>query len=492
MVVGGPHVKMAQATIKSAIEAETKLSVDRRFRLPELEGKRLPRRVLTSMYYDTSNYCLAHAKITLRRRTENHKGVWQLKLPMGSARREIETAGAARVPPAALQDLLIVHLQGRELMPVATLRTWRTGIRVYGRKDASADVVLDTVSVLKDRHVVRSFREVEVERLSGDDALVLHLEETLRKSGAGDHDGRPKLFRALELVPPHPTEPLPIESPAVEHLTFILMKYVEALRAHDPGTRLGGEIEDLHEMRVSTRRLRAILRAARPLLVPGWAESLRMELAWLGELLGPARDLDVQVKYFREEAAALESRDRKPLERFVAHLRAEREKAQQVLVSELKSPRYLELMSKLVQAAQEPAVVVSTVNLCDIGAREFTKLRKAMRRLDRSPTDAALHRLRIKAKRARYAAELAETSRGKPATKFIAQAKAFQDLLGIHQDAVLAEQHIRKFLDQSASVRAGFVAGRMVERQRQRRELARTKFRSQWKKLQKRGKNAWG
>lgn len=487
-----PDVETAQTEIKSAIERETKLSVDRRFRLPQLKGERLRTRVLTSTYYDTSSSRLAYARITLRRRVENRKGVWQLKLPMNGARREIEMTGGSGTPPTALQDLLVVHLQGQALVPVATLRTWRTGVRVRNAKGATADVVLDTVSVLKDRHVVHSFREVEIERVSGDDALLMHLEEMLRKAGAEDHDGRPKLFRALAFAPPYLPKLPPMEAPAIEHLKCVLTKYVDSLWLHDPGTRLGGDIEDLHEMRVSTRRLRAILRAARPLLMPGWAESLRTELAWLGERLGPARDLDVQVEYFTKEAAQLESRDRKPLERFIAHLRTERERAQQTLLRDLKSPRYLDLMSKLIQVSHEPAVALSTVTLCEIAAGEFKKLRKTMRELDRLPTDAELHRLRIKTKRARYAAELAETSAGKPASKFIAQAKTFQDLLGIHQDAVLAEQHIREFLDQSTSVRAAFVAGRMVERQRQRRELARSTFRLQWKKVDKRGRKAWG
>lgn len=487
-----PHRTAAQGTIKSAIEQETKLSVDRSFRLPELNGERLSRRVLTSTYYDTPNYDLARAQITLRRRVENRKGAWQLRLPLDGARREIELAGAPGVPPAGLRDILFLHLQGQDLALVATLRTWRTGVRVHGHNGASADVLLDTVSVLKDHHVLRSFREVEIERLSGDGVLVTHLEDTLLKSGAQEHDGRPKLFRALDLPAPHPPEPPPVESPAVEHLTYILTKYVEVLRVRDPGTRLGGESEDLHEMRVSTRRLRAILRAARPLLVPEWPEALRAELAWLGELLGHARDLDVQVEYFREEAATLESRDRKPLERFVAQLRTERHRVQQSLVSELNSPRYLDLIRNLVHAAHEPAVVISPVRLVDIAAVEFTKLRKAMRKLGSSPSDPELHRIRIKTKRARYAAELAETCTGKAATQYIAQAKRFQDLLGVHQDAVLAEQHIREFTAQSASVRAAFVAGRMVERQRQRRESARSAFRAQWKKLKKRGERAWG
>ena len=308
-------------------------------------------------------------------------------------------------------------------------------------------MLLDTVSVLKDGQVVEKFRELEIERVNGKGGLVRRLEKTLRKAGAGDHDGRPKLFRALELSAPKPPEPPPPDASAAEHLKFILVRQVEALRSHDPGTRLGGETEDVHQMRVAVRRLLAILRAARPLLVPEWVEGLRTELAWLGKMLGQARDLDVQVEYFQREAMAVESRDRAPLKRFVEGLRTEREKTQHMLLGELGSQRYLELIGKLLQAAQEPAVVVSTVRLDEIAAGEFAKLRKAWKELGRSPADTEIHRLRMKTKRVRYAAELAETCMGKAATRFIAQAKVFQDVLGVHHDAVVADKHIREFSD---------------------------------------------
>ena len=74
---------------------------------------------------------------------------------------------------------------------------------------------------------------------------------------------------------------------------------VGELIAHDPGTRLGDDPEELHQARVATRRLRAVLRAARPLLDPGWTESLRAELSWLGGALGPVRDLDVLLDHLR-------------------------------------------------------------------------------------------------------------------------------------------------------------------------------------------------
>ena len=109
-----------------------------------------------------------------------------------------------------------------------------------------------------------------------------------------------------------------------------------------------------------------------------------------------------------------------------------------------------------------------------------------------SPSNATVHEIRIKTKQARYTAELAEPTVGKPATRFIKQARVVQDVLGMHQDAIQAEAHVRTFLSHSTSVRAGFVAGRMVERQRERRAQARKKMRKLWKRLLKRGTQAWG
>jgi CHAD domain-containing protein len=109
-----------------------------------------------------------------------------------------------------------------------------------------------------------------------------------------------------------------------------------------------------------------------------------------------------------------------------------------------------------------------------------------------SPSSATIHEIRIHTKRARYAAELAEPAVGKPATRFIKKARIVQDVLGMHQDAIQAEAYVRAFLKQSTNVRTAFVAGRMVERQRERRDRARKNMRRLWKGLLKQGEKAWG
>ena len=487
-----PDHPAVNQTVQSIIEREIKLTVGERFRLPELPGSPIPRRRLTSTYYDTSQYDLARAGMTLRHRVERGKQAWQLKLPLMKDRQEIELVDRQSIPPTIFRDLLFLHLGQRQLVPVATLRVWRAGIRVRMDHTPVADVTLDQVSVVKDGAVLQRFRELEIERIDGKDSALSELERQLRQAGASDHDGHPKLFHALSLVVPGSEPPLASDAPVMAHVQWTLARHVRWLLAHDPGTRLGREPESLHQMRVATRQLRAVLRAAKPLLVPEWADSLQEELRWLGRLLGPARDLDVQLAYFREESTSLDARDRRPLSSFIAHLEAQRSKAQEILLNELKSERYLDLIRRLQQAAQDPTTVESIVTLHDLAKDEFTKLRDAIRQAGPTPINATIHETRIKTKRARYAAELAEPTVGKPATRFINKACVVQNVLGMHQDAIQAEAHIREFLKHSTSTRAAFVAGGMVERLRRRREKARRKMERLLRGLVKRGEKAWG
>ena len=487
------EVSSPRSSVVSAhAERELKLAVESDFRLPRLPGTPLPRRLLISTYYDTAAYDLAHARITLRHRVERGKKTWQLKIPLGDDRQEVEVAGDQSEPPASLRRLLILHLGHRRLLPVVTLRVWRTGILVHHDRVPVAEIVLDRVSVEKDGTMIQRFRELEIELRQGDEDTLRTFERQMRAAGASAHDGRPKFFRALSLQTPVP-EPQPDrKAPVVEHLKWALARHIRWLLAHDPGTRLGTESESLHQMRVAARRVRAVLRTARPILLSAWVTSLDQELDWLSALLGPARDLDVQIAYFMEESIGLDARDRTLLEQFISHLRSQRDAAQRLILSELASDRYLELIRRLQQAAQGPSVIESSLTVRQLAKREFKKLRKAIRSLKASPSDTALHKVRIKAKRSRYAAEFSRASVGKPATRFIKAARALQDLLGIHQDAIQAERHVRQFLKYSTSTRAGFVAGRMVERQRQRRRNVRKDMGPLLKTLLKRGKKAWG
>ena len=104
-------------------------------------------------------------------------------------------------------------------------------------------------------------------------------------------------------------------------------------------------------------------------------------------------------------------------------------------------------------------VVLRDASLNGIVRTEGRKLQRAMRDVE---TDEALHDARIKAKRVRYAAEVAEDK------DVVARAKRFQDVVGEHQDAVFAEERLRSLSEPATAL----VIGRLIERQRARRAAA--------------------
>jgi CHAD domain-containing protein len=268
-----------------------------------------------------------------------------------------------------------------------------------------------------------------------------------------------------------------------------LSTHVQALRAHEAGARAGRNPEPLHEMRVAVRRLRAILRASRALFDAGWVERLRGELDWLGGRRGLGRDLDVLHAYLRPRLTALEGAERRTGRRVLRRLSADRARARADLNEALDSPRYPRVLEQLEMFLARPPAAASDVSLPDVAAGEWKRLRKAVRKLPGRPSADDLHAVRIKVKRARYAAELARAAAGEPGKRFINQAKKMQDILGDLQDAVVIEQYLHDAIDRTEPAQA---LGRdLVKRQRKRRKKARAAFFEEWPKLERRGREAW-
>ena len=78
------------------------------------------------------------------------------------------------------------------------------------------------------------------------------------------------------------------------------------------------------------------------------------------------------------------------------------------------------------------------LELGDLVATPWKKLRDAVQDLDDDPPDEDLHAVRIRAKRARYAAEAVAPAIGKAAKRFASAVADVQEVLGNHQDAVVA------------------------------------------------------
>jgi CHAD domain-containing protein len=471
---------------RTTLERERKLAVPPGFELPPLTGTPLEPRTFTSTYLDTPDRRLARVGITLRRRTERGTGAWQLKLPSGRDRLELESPGG-RTPPEALTSLLRGLLRDRELEPAAVLRTHRRGIRAHSGRVQVAEVVHDRVAIMDGRRIADRFEEVEIEAIDGDEPALNGLQATLVLAGAEPTDGTPKAFRVLA-VPERPWAPL---SPDAELVRGALERNADELARRDPGTRLGRDPEDLHQLRVATRRLRAVLRVARPMLDPDWADGLRAELAWLGTALGPVRDLDVLLEHFTEELARLDESDRAAAAPLLERLAAERETAQAALLEALSDPRYFRLLDALEDAAAAPRFVKGETSIVKLASTEFSRLEKAARALSPDISDGDLHAIRVRGKRARYATELAAPLLGANSAAVISRAKRFQDVIGEHQDAVVAEERLRKLTAKLDDPRAAFAAGLLVECQRERRRTARAAVPAAWRRLAKAGRKVW-
>jgi CHAD domain-containing protein len=277
----------------------------------------------------------------------------------------------------------------------------------------------------------------------------------------------------------------------LDHILAAMKVQVDAIHAHEAGARTGRDPEDVHQMRVAVRRLRAILRASRSLFDPKWVDDLRRELKWLGTALGRVRDLDVLHAYLRFQLKALPAPERREAQQhLLRHLDADRVRARAALRAALASPRYARLLTRLKVALVHPPARTSAVSLLGIAATEFKKLKKAMKALPKQPSADELHAVRIKVKRARYAAEVVQAVIGRRVDQFNDKAEKLQDILGEHQDAVVTEAYLRKVTARNRAAQA--LAQRLIKQQRKRRKKALAAFREIWRKLKRRGRKAFG
>ena len=454
-------------------EVERKLEAPEGFELPDLGGSPLEPRVFTSVYHDTADGSLARAGITLRRRTERGRSVWQLKLPALDARLELEQPGGPAEPPAELARLLTAHLRHGPVVPVAELRTRRHGSLV-ARNGTTAEVTIDEVAVMDALRVTDEFVEIEIELRSGDPKRLDEIVGEVAVAGAQPTNGAPKLFRVLGLGQRRrkrrPRKPY-------DALRALLRRQLNEILAHDPGTRLGKDPESLHDMRVAVRRSRALLRAGRALIATDTGP-LMLELRWLGEVLGSVRDLDVLLERLHAEAAALDAGDRTAANHLLRSLARERARAHRALLKALDGTRYLALLDSFEATLAGLERRRAGATLDALARRQLKKLDRAVRAVGADPADAELHELRKLGKRTRYAFELAGNDRA------VRCATALQDVLGAHQDAVVAEARLRALAADAPAAQA-LAAGRLIEGERRRRKRARAGWRKSWRRLER-------
>jgi CHAD domain-containing protein len=228
---------------------------------------------------------------------------------------------------------------------------------------------------------------------------------------------------------------------------------VAVLQYWDPRVR-ADEPDAVHQMRVTTRRLRSTLATFRPLFDRSVTEPVRAELKWLGTVLGTARDAEVIGD--RLLAAVRAEPPELVLGPVAARVRttstARHRDAMAAVLAALSDRRYYDLLDALDALLAEPPLTERAADPAKrvLRKRTMAAWRRARRAAEAVPAgpdagrDAALHEVRKAAKRARYAADTARPVLGKPARSFARGMKSVQKLLGEHQDTVVIRAELRQ------------------------------------------------
>ncbi|HET6561688.1 MAG TPA: CYTH and CHAD domain-containing protein [Marmoricola sp.] len=453
--------------VDQQLEIERKYDVAADTRVPDLTGTAGVTSVadpvehrLVATYFDTAGLRLLRAGISLRRRAGGHDEGWHLKLPdEGGGRHELHvplTAGSEDEVPAELRDLVLGRVRREPLAPVARLRTNRTVHVLLGGGTPLAELCDDRVSAetMAGDPAVDAWREWELELLAGPAKLLDQSEPLILAAGATLAAGPSKVRRALgDRLLTSGTPGPGREGSTRELLCHHLAHHVERLQREDLLLR-AGEHEGVHQMRIAARRLRSALATYRRVFAPGTTDGLREELRWLGRLLAGARDAQVLRERLVELAATqppeviLGPVVRRIEAELDAAFRRDRERA----LEELRGERYLRLLDTLDAFAADPPFAARAdkpagkvlPSLLERDLRRMRKRHKAWRRSEPGQRDHALHEVRKAAKRLRYAAETAEPVLGRRARRWAAAAQGVQQLLGEHQDTVVARTVLRE------------------------------------------------
>lgn len=230
----------------------------------------------------------------------------------------------------------------------------------------------------------------------------------------------------------------------------VIRRHLGVMLSREPGTRLGEDIEDLHQMRVATRRLRAALDFFAEVL-PQRSRSMSSELAWMADVLGHVRDLDVQIEHIEglgtwsERWHTVVRSDRSPVDELLSVLAGDREQARLALLESLDSARWERLVSGLTSMVIQRRLRLpagarqrATSVLPDLVESRHRAVVKAARRARRTGDPRDFHRLRIRGKRLRYSLEFTSGVYGGRTDRFTRRLALLQDTLGLMQDADVA------------------------------------------------------
>ncbi|MER7682744.1 CYTH and CHAD domain-containing protein [Streptomyces sp. NPDC096934] len=463
---------------------------------------------LDAVYYDTGNLQLARTAATLRRRTGGSDAGWHLKLPLSGDSREEVQAPLSECVPDALRELVLSRTRGADLRPVVRIRATRGVRQLVGSDGVSlAELSIDAVRAepLRAPGTLASWSEIEVELATDTDhALLDAVDGALGEMGIGRARNSSKLARALEETgvgtPRVPDERAQLATPGSvgEEVLRYLNERICTLVNLDPAVRRGLP-DAVHKMRTTCRRLRSVLRSYRSVLDREVTDPVREELKWLSGELGAERDQEVLRERLSEGIETLSGE--LVLGAVSARLQiwdaGNTTEARRRVLDALDSARYLALLKHLAalterpplraKGARQPNGVMAKAILKEDG-RLTDRMAYALEIPAGTERDRALHEARKAAKKTRYATEPARDSVGKPAVRLGKRVKAVQQVLGEHQDSVVARDALRKVaLRAHAAGEPGFTWGLLYGREQAAADQAERELQPAWARASRRG-----
>jgi triphosphatase len=429
-------------------------------------------REISDGYFDTDDWRIYRAGYALRIRRAGGKKVEATMKRLASAngktglrrRREISESLDDADPEALIAATgpvgdRVRALTGPEaLRPLFEVRTRRSAHPLMLDGFRVGEIVLDETAIPLDgeeepTRIRRVEVEVEPEALDRLEPFVERLREECRLSPAVASKYESGLFaRGISLPAPPDFGPTAVDGSLTtgEFAFRILRKQFGIFLAHEPGTRIGEDPEELHDMRVATRRMRAAMKIFEGAL-PARTRAFRNSLKWVAGALGDVRDIDVQLGHLESWISDAAPEDREPLMALRTVLETQRANARKAMLRVLDSRRYAKLVasfagflqkgpSRRAAGARQPITEAAP----GLVRKPYRKVRKLGDPLTEESSGEEFHELRKKGKRLRYALEFLAGAYGEPMEEFIGPLKDLQDVLGDHQDAEVATTHLRE------------------------------------------------
>lgn len=282
----------------------------------------------------------------------------------------------------------------------------------------------------------------------------------------------------------------------LHHVTEQVHQIIE----NDPLVRLDAP-ESVHDMRVATRRLRSTLQTFRPLFAGDVVRPLGVELAWLANRLGAARDAEVlRGRLLAAVAGQVASADVAVVWSQVDTQTASAcRSARNQLLAALDSDRYRHLLTILDELTTAPPLTPRAAR--PVGQLLTNRTARAYRTVkdlvavaggaEETDRAQALHDVRKAAKRARYAGETLADACGPAAVRFAAAMKALQTDLGEHQDSITVRAHLEELAAREASPAAAYLYGRIHALEQVRGDRAVERFDRSWRAASKKSLRRW-